>query len=103
MNKFYAEGNATKDGEQKPYGDNKVLTRFSIAENYKGKNDEKLVNFWNVVIFKAVDIQKGKRYEVEGKIDIQKKDDKTYVNVIAFHVHDCQKDAEKEKDDSLPF
>ncbi|MCR6096883.1 single-stranded DNA-binding protein [Salipaludibacillus agaradhaerens] len=90
MNKFIITGNLTKDPELAYSGSGVAYCKFTVAVQRNFKKDE--VDFFNCTCFKTqaenlANYQvKGNKLLVEGEVQIDKKDDKYFTNVIANNV-----------------
>ena len=98
-NLCYFRGNATGDAEVKTFESGRTLARFSLAVN-RGKNKDGSdmgVDFINVQSWKpdgkesfdfkqACDVKRGDRVIVFGRLKIDKRDDRVYVNLTASSV-----------------
>ena len=114
MNNVTITGRLGKDPEVKPYGDNKMLVKFSIATN-DGFGDKKKTNWHNCTAFgKPAEIiskyvKKGDQICVNGSIDYNEHEGKRYtsVNVNNFTLlgssNSQSKTKVKEKEEDLPF
>lgn len=80
MNKAWISGNIVADAELKTVNVGGVPTprcRFAVAVNEKKKNGEKIVNFFEVTLWRdqtvlAPWLMKGRRVNVEGNIRLNK-------------------------------
>ena len=90
MNKFIASGNLTRDPELKYSQNGKAYTRFSIA--VQRPFDRENTDFFNTTCFGktaenvASYTKKGDKLLIEGQVQMEKRDDKVYTNVIASQV-----------------
>lgn len=90
MNKFIASGNLTQDPELKYSQNGKAYTRFSIA--VQRPFDRENTDFFNTTCFGktaenvASYTKKGDKVLIEGQVQMEKRDDKVYTNVIASQV-----------------
>lgn len=84
MNKIVISGNLGKDAELKYSQAGMAVLKFSIAD----KQGKEQTNWWNCTMFGkraeslAQMLNKGTKLIASGKVTIDKKDDKTYYNVI---------------------
>ena len=90
MNKFIFSGNLTRDPEMKYSAAGKAYTKFTVA--VKRTFDRDKTDFFNCTAFgkQAENIAqycaKGSKVLVEGQVNIDKKEDKYYTNIIADRV-----------------
>lgn len=87
MNKVNLVGRLGQDPEHQTAQSGKTFCKFSIATN-DGYGDNKKTNWHSCTAFgKAADIisqyvKKGSEIAVSGTLDYNKKDDKTYTNIL---------------------
>lgn len=90
MNKFIISGNLTRDPELKYSQTGKAFAKFSVAVTREF--DREKADFFNVTVFGkqaencANYLVKGQSVIVDGRVEIDKVDDKYYTNVIADRV-----------------
>ena len=90
MNKFFFNGNLTQSPSMKYSAAGKAYTKFTVA--VKRTFDRDKTDFFNCTAFgkQAESIaqycDKGSKVLVEGQVNIDKKDDKYYTNIIADRV-----------------
>lgn len=115
MNQFNFTGNMCKDPELNYSQAGKAYTKFAVAVARPFKRDE--TDFFNVTAFgKLAELlaeytEKGMKVLVSGRLEITRKDNNTYVDVIADSVEwfGSKKEASQDNDDwtisdgSLPF
>ena len=90
INKVTLIGNLGKEPEIKTVGNDKKMSKFSIAtsESYKDKDGEwKQKTQWhNVTVWSEVKADKGDTLYVEGKIEYREHEGKYYTDIIASYV-----------------
>jgi len=90
VNKFIFSGNFTRDPEMKYSAAGKAYTKFTVAVQRPFDRDK--TDFFNCTAFgkQAENIAqycaKGSKVLVEGQVNIDKKEDKYYTNIIADRV-----------------
>ena len=90
MNKFICSGNLTREPEMKYSQAGKAYTKFTVAVQRPFDRDK--TDFFNCTSFgkQAENIAqycaKGSKVLVEGQVNIDKKEDKYYTNIIADRV-----------------
>jgi single-strand DNA-binding protein len=89
INKVTLIGNLGKEPEIKTVGNDKKMSKFSIAtsESYKDKDGEwKQKTQWhNVTAWSEVKADKGDTLYVEGKIEYREHEGKYYTDIIATY------------------
>lgn len=90
MNVFSFIGNLTKEPELKYSGEGKGYTKFSVAVPRRFNRNE--ADFFNCTAFGklaenvAEYCKKGSKVGVVGQVNIDRKDDKTYTNILVDSV-----------------
>ena len=99
-------GRLTKDCEIQMTGGGKKLCRFTLACNKPNGCDFVPCAAWD----KQAEVlaaygKKGKQIGIEGRLNVDKKEDRTYFNVTATRIAllDNKQQAEDEWEDRLPF
>ena len=99
-------GRLTKDCEIQMTGGGKKLCRFTLACNKPNGCDFVPCTAWD----KQAEVianygKKGALIGVEGRINVDKKDDRTFINVVASRIAllDKAKQPEENWEDRLPF
>ena len=109
INRIEIAGRLTKDPEMMTLSNGETkLTRFSIAVN-KYKTDTVMFfncTCWNKTAEYVAKQKKGCPVIVDGRLEYNKKDDKTYYNLDCHVVHVLEYEAnerKKEIDEDIPF
>lgn len=99
-NVFEFIGNVGKDSEQMTTANGNVLTKFSIAvsDNYKGKDGNwvDVTDWFNVQYWNDIELKRGEKVYVSGKVKVSKKDETFYTNFVADQIFKLQGKTENE-------
>jgi len=95
MNRITVDGYLGKDAAASKSKTGMSICRFSVADSYKGKNQEPTTTWWNVTCFAEVAdacsvLKKGQHVTVEGRADVTETEKdgvkKSWANISANSV-----------------